>query len=499
MDASKAIDVGAEKQLFLDNRWFAASHGMTLRVNPPVKAERVLKPERPWESRGLGTFNTVLEHQEEYLLWYSAGIKGEQGYRHCMCFATSADGVHFGRKNVGRYALGGSAENNIVIPGGVGMAMLDPAAPEEQRFKMLISMAEDDAWPDAKGVNLRSWEIHVGVSPDGIRWKLLKPAALPFCHDTQNQMLYDTRLRKYVAYVRTHEYGRTVSRVEVEDPLTLPFPHLDIPVTNFGSRGTRMPPRGVLDVVIFRDGSDPPNTDIYTPYVHQYPWAADAYFSFPSVYRHYPAEREADTLAEGRDSRGVFRNDGCLDVQLGVSRDGINWTRPERQPYVPLGLEGSWDGGSVYMALGMIRKGDEVWQYYYGIHHTHGRKDLAEAGWGGGLGRLVQRLDGFVSADADYTGGEFTTPLLTFSGPYLRLNLDCSALGEAWVEILDENNLPIPGYTLGDSISIDRNQIAAPVIWREHEDVGDLIGRPVKLHLKLRACKLYAFQFQTER
>lgn len=68
-------------------------------------------------------------------------------------------------------------------------------------------------------------------------------------------------------------------------------------------------------------------------------------------------------------------------------------------------------------------------------------------------------------------------------------------MGEVWVEILDANNVPVPGYALRDSVSVDRNQIAAPVTWREHDNVGELIGRPVKLHFKLRACKLYAFQF----
>ena len=109
----------------------------------------------------------------------------------------------------------------------------------------------------------------------------------------------------------------------------------------------------------------------------------------------------------------------------------------------------------------------------------------------------ITQVTGFVSADADYTGAEFFTPTITFSGPRLELNVDCSAMGEVWVEVLDANNVPIPGYTLRDSVSVDRNQIAAPVTWREHDSVGELIGRPVKLHFKLRACKLYAFQFGT--
>ncbi|MBI3969993.1 MAG: hypothetical protein HY332_01780 [Chloroflexi bacterium] len=63
------------------------------------------------------------------------------------------------------------------------------------------------------------------------------------------------------------------------------------------------------------------------------------------------------------------------------------------------------------------------------------------------------------------------------------------------MEILDEGNLPIPGYSLAESINIDRNQIAAPVRWTNRHDVAELVNRPVRLHVKMRACKLYAFQF----
>ena len=497
MEKSQRFDVGSRKQVFMDDRWFATGFGITLRVNPPVKAERVLAPEMPWESRGIETKNTILEHDGEYHLWYSTGAKGVKGFKHNMCYATSKDGVHFERRNVNLFEFDGARENNIIIPGGTGMVMLDPVGPEEHRFKMFISMAEDDIWDQAKeGVRLLSHEIHVATSPDGIHWELHKPAALPFCHDTNNQLFFDTRIQKYVGYVRTHEFGRTVSRVEVDDPLSLPFPCHDVPVTSIHARGMAMPPRGILHPVIFRDEMDPPMTDVYTPYVHQYTWAADAYFAFPSLYRHYPRDQEDDSLSEGRDMRGRFRNDGCLNVQLSVSRDGINWSRPDRCPYVAPGLVGAWDGASTYMVLGMIRKESEIWQYYFGNPYTHGRKDLHDQGWCCGLGRLVQRLDGFISADADYTGAEFITPVITFTGAHLKLNVDCAALGQVWVEIRDQNNLPIPGYTPEESIDVDRNQIAAAVVWKGKDNVGELIGKPVKLHFKLRACKLYAFQFE---
>jgi hypothetical protein len=219
---------------------------------------------------------------------------------------------------------------------------------------------------------------------------------------------------------------------------------------------------------------------------------------FPSAYRHYPVGDTEDTGAAGKDDRGRYRNDGPVDVQLSVSRDGVLFSRPDRRPYVPLGLEGDWDGGQTYMGLGMLRKSAEIWMYYSGTTHTHGAYDPRADHREGGIGRLVQRLDGFVSADADYQGADFCTPLLTFSGPHLQLNVDCSALGQVWVEIRDAQHHVIPGYSLAECIHIDRNHIAAPVRWRERDSVGALVGRPVRLHLRLRACKLYAFQFSIE-
>ena len=147
------------------------------------------------------------------------------------------------------------------------------------------------------------------------------------------------------------------------------------------------------------------------------------------------------------------------------------------------------------MCLGMIPRGDEIWMYYSGSDTIHGGGEQSDDNYEGGIGRLIQRRDGFISADADYTGATFTTPLLTFSGDRLELNIDCSAMGEARVEIRDAEGKPIPGYSLDESISVDGNCIAEPVKWTEKTSTRELVGRPVRLHFRLRACKLYAFQF----
>ncbi|MFH1008952.1 MAG: hypothetical protein V1800_15875 [Candidatus Latescibacterota bacterium] len=503
MNTPETIPIGTEKQLFIDERWFASQRGMKLTVNPPRKCERVLRPDTPWEGFGIHAYSSVVEHDGMYHMFYdafAASVPAGQPAR-STCYARSADGIHWEKPNVGPFVWNGIKENNLVLPGCTGGVIVDENGPDETRFKALCIVDENSVWPETKGALAGGGgfvEIYLCTSPNGIHWKRHTPCALPFFHDSQNVICYDPRLKKYVAFVRwsIEMQGRSVARVAFDDPLDLPWPFKDRPETTHGPGFSRHRAGDELPEVIKCDTIDPPATDLYTPGVTIYPWAQEAYLSFTTPYRHYPVGDTSDTTLEGKDERGRRRNDGPIEIQLAVSRDGISWSRPDRQPYVPLGLAGSSDAGQVYMALGMIKKGDEIFQYYAGIHSTHGYEmeeiDHARTG----LCRLVQRLDGFISADAAYTGAEFTTPVVTFSGAHLKLNANCSALGEIWVEIRDEQNRPIPGYTLSESISVERNHIAAPVFWKERENVGELMGRPVRLHIVLRACKLYAFQFE---
>ncbi|MBS3762998.1 MAG: hypothetical protein KGZ25_06815 [Planctomycetes bacterium] len=484
MVEEKIIYLGNKKQLFIDNRWFQQANGVSLRVNPPVKRERVLVPEKPWEAFRIGAGTSIIEDEGVYRMWYDAIAPRPPEADHVcrnrfLCYAESDDGLHWERKNVNLFTWQGIEENNIVVPGGQGGIMKDPTGSDEHRYKGLLRVWPNDLWEESQGAVAPYWEteetfcneseLYICSSPDGIQWHRHGAVSDHF-HDTHNHLIYDPDLGCHVAYVRTHERGRTVGRLEVEDPMDTPW----VPLEKNGGD-----PAGAFDTVLMRDDYDPPETDLYTPCVHHYPWADDAYFSFTTPYRHYP----------------VGRNQGLVDIQLAVSRDGKEFHRPDRRPYVRLGREGAWDAGMLYMCLGMIRHGDEIWMYYSGTESIHGGAEQSSADYEGGIARVVQRLDGFVSADADYTGATFTTPLLRFSGDQLELNIDCSALGEAWVEFRDEQGRPIPGYSLDEAVSVDGNRIAAPVRWEGKDSVAELAGRPVRMHVKLRACKLYAFQF----
>ena len=112
-----------------------------------------------------------------------------------------------------------------------------------------------------------------------------------------------------------------------------------------------------------------------------------------------------------------------------------------------------------------------------------------------GIFRATLRRDGFVSADAGYGGGEFTTPPLQFGGARFELNCDGGAGGWLKVEIQDPNGQPLPGYGLADAVAVVGNATSKPVGWKDRDTVNELIGQSVRLRFVMRDMKLYAFQF----
>jgi hypothetical protein len=152
------------------------------------------------------------------------------------------------------------------------------------------------------------------------------------------------------------------------------------------------------------------------------------------------------------------------------------------------------------MTHGVFRRGNEIWQYVGG-HDGNGiayHSAIGEKGpWP--LYRLVQRLDGFVAAEAAYTGGTMRTRPLTFAGKRLRLNIDTGAVGYAQVGLLDEAGNPIPGYSIDEGIYINGDFIDTPVEWMKRgSDVSALAGRTIQVVFRMRGAKLYAMQFTQE-
>ena len=114
----------------------------------------------------------------------------------------------------------------------------------------------------------------------------------------------------------------------------------------------------------------------------------------------------------------------------------------------------------------------------------------------GKIGRAVQRLDGFCSADVAYQGGWLETPTIIFEGIRLMLNIDTSAVGTARAAITKPDGTPLSGFNIEDCDEIMTNNVNHLVTWRGNPDISALAGQHIRLRFEMRSAKLYAFQFE---
>ena len=428
MPQSNSLALGTAKQLLFDDALVEAKEGFTTTMNPATRTNTpVLAPEKPWESHGCSN-PTVMLDEGVYKMWYSAN--GEDGVPR-DCYATSTDGIHWKRPNIGLIDYQGSRENNIIsLNLNHGSIFKDPSAKPERRFKCILGAGKYD-YVSVYGGGARfrydenppdTWHYgSVGglYSPDGIHWTPCEKLIMPWYTDTRNVAFWDDRLQKYVAYIRWNEYlraedgaqrgsfdYRAIARSESADFENFPVP----------------------EKILEPDFDDPEDADmwgggLYDTAAVKYPLADDAYLIFTAAYYH---------------------TTDALDIQLATSRDGIHFAR-WREPFVRLGPAGAFDSMMLYMGVGVLPIGDELRLYYTGYDQPHDKVTGEE--YRPAIGSALLRLDGFVSQDTGGQGGWLTTLPFTFEGDHLEVNMDGSARGWLKVEILDEGMQSLKGFT----------------------------------------------------
>ena len=463
--ADATWDIGDRKQLFIDRRFIAAGEGIELKMNQAQKLGLIR------DENGKSIFahvSRVIEDQGKIRLYV-----GHDG----VAIFESDDGLHF--RATGK-SIGG------------GEFLDDLFGPARSRSGPAIQAVSAQKPANLRPRDRRRLRV---TSADGLHFTEVG-RVLPCFTDNPTIVLWDERIGKYVIYLRALAYDSQTS------------------AASRGSRSTtrsspgRFASRTIRDRSEHREragragggrrgrsgfghllqrGHDLPLGARRVPDVHD-----------PVSPLLAPAASVCAPAAPGQ-----WEDFGPLEVQLAVSRDGIHWQRPSREPYFPTGLADEWDRWYAVMGPGLVRRGNYLYQYYNSSGRLHDGAILRaeyekSAPQLGGIGIVRQRLDGFVSADVDHKGGWLQTPLLTFRGNRLRLNIDTGAMGTAFVELRDADGQPIPGFTLADCEEIGGNFIDQLVYWKGNPDVSSLAGREIRLHVRLKRGKLYAFQFRQE-
>jgi hypothetical protein len=483
------VQLRDRKHLFIDNALIDTMEHITFRVNPPRLAEKVIDSINVPFRKHL----TIIEDEDGLIRMYNGT------YNNYLAVRTSTDGVHWNTPDVGNGEYKGMGNIVISEPTGMGSVFIDPNAPPERRWKYISDYHR-------RGIYLYS-------SKDGWSFYRHKTAILPFRSGSQSNIYYDDQQQIYVGHHRSDclatpagETLRSFVMTEVKDILN-PWPFKPIYATNHEVYKLRDPQPWFLDngpltpggfcqeypMIFVPQDFDPLGTDIYVPKVEKYAWAPDVYVAFPILYFHYESDGPLtrQILMDIERQRGS----GPVETQLAVSRDGVNWKRFGRPAYVGIGVHEGIDIHQAYLAHGMVRRGQEIWQYYYGTaeyHSTWIKKPMEKA-----VFRVVQRLDGFVSADTPYNHeGKIITKPLIFKGNRLLLNIDTDATGYIQVGFLNEAGKPIDGFRVEDCIYLNGDFVETEVEWLQSgKDISSQQGKIVRVVFKMRGSRLFAMQF----
>ena len=463
--ADEAISVGSRRELFVDSLLIDKLDGVSLQLQHPHSAGVSLKFDQPWEGQVSG-YVTVIHDGDLYRLYYRGRpLTGfgdtDPRAQEVTCYAESREGHTFTRPNLGLVSLGGSKNNNAILAD-VGHAthnfapFLDsrPGVPKSERFKGVGGSSESG--------------LIAFVSEDGIHFRKLqdKPIITGGAFDSQNNVFWSAHEQCYVCFFRTFKNGvRWITRTTSTDFLNW-TPAIDM---TFGD----------------------------VPHEHLYTNQTEAYFRAPHIYigtaaRFWPGRRSlTDKQVAALNLDDKVNYDGLKlessDAVLLSSRGGNRYDRTFLESLVRPGTDlRNWTARSNYPARGVVPTGPTEMSMY--VQRNYGQPTHY-------LERLTFRTDGFVAVHADYRPGELITKPITFAGKELSLNLSSSAAGSVFVEIQDAAGKPIPGFTLGECVEINTDDLSWVVTWKSGSSVMSLSGKPVRLRFRLKDADLFAFQF----
>lgn len=455
--AEGEINIGARRELFVDQLLIDRLEGARLVLHAPQPREIVLKFDQPWEGLYCG-YETVLKDGDLFRFYY----RGMPAARHTLdvevtCVAESRDGINWTRPKLGLFEVQGTKDNNVVLARHRGCHNFapfidtNPVAPADQRYKALGGTGEPG--------------LIAFASPDGIHWRELQaePVITKGAFDSQNNAFWSENEKQYVCYFRVfRDSVRWIARTSSQD-----FIHWTEPV----------------DLEL--DGK--PRQHLYTNQIDPYVRAPHLYLGLPT--RFLPGRRvvtDEEALRIGTPKEWNYAND-CTDILLASARGGVDFKRTFLEAYIRPGFDlENWTSRANYAARGIVQTGERELSLYVKHHSGYPSNHVR---------RYTLRPDGFVSVSGPYAGGEMITKPLVFSGNRLSINYSTSAAGGMRVELQTADGKPVEGFSLADCPEMIGDRIEHTVRWKSGADLGALAGQPIRLRFALRDADLYSLQF----
>lgn len=460
--------VSRDRYLLLDSRIIDSTANAKLALGSVKKhtANPLFVADKPWEPRYDNMYPNVIFDAEEqlYKCWYCPFIVDERTTMtppakrnpnstqymsakpnkrdEAILYATSKDGIHWEKPELGLVEFGGNKRNNIVVrgPSGAGVHKDLHENNPARRYKAFYAAQV-------------GYMQLIRFSPDGLNWgPEIRCPEIAIQSDCHANMVWSPELQKYVGIVRHYDRfpvvgNRKIARTESADGLKWTRSELII-------EGT--PKNQMHDMVIFRAGG------VFLGLL--------GVMDYPSV----------------KSMEGVRQQ-----IELAWSPDSYTWHRI--LPGTPLIANTSaktkeygtmpYDWGAMFPSQPVFRE-NEV-QIFYGA------SDWYFFDWRkSGLALATLRPDGWAGFEPSDAANHaiVTTTSIDCSRGQLRVSVDVHSGGWLKVTALDET-----GKQQATSRTITRTGSDTVIDWSGDFDLQK--AKVIRLKFEFAKAKLYSFSF----
>lgn len=471
----EVLPINLGRQLFVDDFLVSDTDlGKVYHKPRPYSKNPILEPTEEWEKTSSGApyaapFSDGIWYDEidqKYKMWYLTGAKtvasdDDQGF--VTAYAESKDGKTWEKPTLDVLPGTNIVDTNLRDAATVWLDKQEKDASERYKFFNVEKRPLDGRW-----------QYVLKYSSDGIHWS--KGVAQSGDMYDRSSAFYNPFINKWALSMRysTELSSRSRSYAENNDPEKL---------VSIAHRTKKEAKDQNVVFWFVPDDKEPrhPKFPEVDPGIYNF----DA-ISYESIMLGFYTVWEGPSNEEAGELGIQKRN----EVALGYSRDGFHFSRPTHEPFLEVNeTDGAWNWGNVQSVNGVpLIVGDSL--YFY----NSGRR-LNDIMWDSYMstGLSTLRRDGFVSMRAEKTEGQLLTEKLSFDGKFLFVNADVKK-GRLLVEVVDENGKPVEGYTKKDSRVLSKKDSTKYLMrWKNHDDLSELQGKPIKLKFYLTNGDLYSF------
>ncbi len=444
-------------------------------------------------------YGSVLHIGGKFRMWYlgmsqTVIERGQApGYWRPMCYAESVDGVNWTKPNLGLVEFNGSKQNNICLVESEVFSLSrvndfltvihEPNDPDPARRYKCAYIAHPPfedvrGGRSAIGPNEKRWAAFVcATSADGLKWKVVGDRPMNaggerfevsgLYHFGGFYYATGQLISPWIFLPDGRDVGRAMRTYRSAD-------------FNTWSKATAL-------------GFARPGQMIAQPAAGQQTHMGAGMWNRGNVmlglygqWQDGPKERPKDAKSHLHGTR--------VDLGFIVSNDGVHFREPVPDfKTIARGREGEWDNISLLQAHAFANVGEQtyLWYSHWDCDGLFRNQDI-------GLATLRRDGFGFISRKNPAAPGQFVTAPFELKrrGGKLFLNADgLSANAPITVELLDESDRPVRGYSGADTATIKGNGTRTEIVWPKSRDSRLPSGRKLAAKVGLPAngeAKVYA-------